>query len=254
VTQVTTYAPGTPCWVDVTSPDLDRSIEFYRGLFGWDAFRVPDPDAGGYTMFRVGDADVAAASAPRGEAPSAWSTYIASDDVDATAATVREHGGTLVLEPFDVMDAGRMALVQDPTGGVFGVWQAGKHHGAGLVNEPGSFIWNELNTHNVEAAQAFYSTVFGWEPEPLDDEPGFVYQVQKLGGRAIGGILQMTEQWRDVPPNWMAYFAVEDTDATVEKAKELGAGVSVEPFDSAYGRIAVLRDPTGAVFSVMAAA
>jgi uncharacterized protein len=132
------YPAGTPCWVDVSTRDLDATKAFYTGLFGWEPSTDPRPEAGGYTMFRLRGKEVAAASPVRqGEAPPVWSTYIATDEVDATAAKIREAGGSIVVEPFDVLDAGRMAFASDPTGGVFGVWQAGRHKGAQLVNDPG---------------------------------------------------------------------------------------------------------------------
>src|SRR5687768_13698264 len=154
--EFTEYAAGTPCWVDVTSPELERSVAFYTKLFGWTADRDPRPEAGGYTMFSKDGKLVAAASPPQQDGmPSFWSTYIASDDVDATAAKIREAGGSLMMEPFDVFEAGRMVVAQDPTGAAFGVWQAGAHHGAQLANEPGSFTWNECQTTDPATAAEF---------------------------------------------------------------------------------------------------
>ena len=243
------YAAGTPCWVDVSTPDMDATKAFYAGVFGWTAFTIPQ--AGGYTMFNLGDKQVAAAGPVQdGSGPPAWSTYIASDDADATAAAIQEAGGTVLVEPMDVFDSGRMLFAQDPTGGAFGVWQARNHKGSQLANEPGSFTWNELTTDDVDRAQSFYGQVFGWDDEPLENE-SFTYHVQNIAGAPIGGIMPRDPAWGDIPTHWDTYFAVESTDHTVAKAKELGASVRVEPMDTPYGRMAELVDPVGAAFAVI---
>jgi predicted enzyme related to lactoylglutathione lyase len=246
------YDAGTPCWVDVSAPDLDQAVDFYTGLFGWTAYRTPDPEAGGYTMFRQDGREVAAAGPAQEGVPPVWSTYIATDDVDAAVRRVAEAGGTVVAEPFDVLAAGRMAVATDPTGATFCLWQAGEHHGATLVNEPVALTWNELNTRDAEAACDFYEAVFGWERERMGDGGApFTYYLQKLDGRVIGGIMEMGESFGDVPPHWLAYFAVADTDAVVERAGELGGSLVHGPMDTPYGRMAVLSDPAGAVFAVV---
>ncbi len=187
--EFTEYAPGTPCWVDVTSPDLDRTTTFYGGLFGWQADRDPRPEAGGYTMFSLEGKSVAAASPPppgQEGIPPHWTTYIASDDVDATAERIRAAGGAVLAEPFDVFDAGRMTVAQDPTGAVFGVWQAGAHHGAELANEHGTMNWNECQTKDAPAADAFYRAVFDYEIDarPMgEEEPYRVPQGRRQGHR-----------------------------------------------------------------------
>jgi uncharacterized protein len=251
----TSYATGTPCWVDVTSPDLDRTTSFYSDLFGWEPEQDPRPEAGGYTMFRKNGKYVAAGSPPPPGSegmPPHWTTYIASDDVDATAARVREAGGTVLMEPFDVFDAGRMTVAQDPTGAVFGVWQAGAHQGAELANEPGTLAWNECQTTDAEAADAFYRAVFGYEIDTAD-MGGTEYRVLKVDGRGVAGMMPIGPQMGDVPPNWSTTFAVEDADAAVAKAEELGGRVLVPPFDiPEVGRYAVVQDPVGAVFGVLA--
>jgi predicted enzyme related to lactoylglutathione lyase len=240
------YATGTPCWVDVSSNDLDATVAFYTGLFGWKALRPNEPEAGGYTLFTKNGKNVAAAGPNMGGGPPVWSTYIASDDVDATAAMITKAGGTLLMEPFDVLDAGRMAFAVDPTGGVFGVWQTGKHIGAELVNEPGALIWNELQTGDRDAANAFYSAVFGWTQEPFGDDPSLVYDIQKVAGEPVGGIFQA-----DGAGGWQAYFAVADADATAAKAVELGGEIVRAPADYPYGRDTLLRDPHGVVFHAL---
>ena len=200
--EFSSYATGTPCWVDVTSTDLDRSVDFYTRLFGWEAQRDPRPEAGGYPMFTLRGKNVAAASATWVEGmPAVWTTYIASDDVDATAAKAREAGGNVMVEPFDVFDAGRMSVIQDPTGAVFGVWQADRHHGAQLANEPGSFNWNELNTRDVAAASRFYEAVFGVEVD-MQELAGTPYGVIKVDGRGVGGVRHLDAPEDQVPAHW----------------------------------------------------
>jgi len=247
--EFTEYAPGTPCWVDVTSPDLDATTAFYAGLFGWAADRDPRPEAGGYTMFSLNGKFVAAASPPQQEGmPPVWTTYIASDDVDAAAARVGEAGGTVFTEPFDVFDSGRMTVAQDPTGAVFGIWQAGSHHGAQLANEPGSLSWNECRTPDAAAAEQFYRAVFGCDVRSMTmgmDEP---YRVLEVGGKGVAGLMQ----WTDGPPNWATTFNVADTDASCARAEQLGGRVLAQPYDiPTIGRYAELRDPVGAAFGVL---
>ena len=247
------YAPGTPCWVDVTSPDLERSIAFYSELFGWTAEQDPRPEAGGYTMFSKDGKLVAAGSPAQQEGmPSFWSTYLASDDVDATAVKIREAGGTLLMEPFDVLEAGRMVVATDPTGATFGVWQAGEHHGSQLANEPGSFTWNECQSADPAAAAQFYAAVFGLGIDEWELGPGELYRVLKVGEKGVAGLSGLDPQ-RGAPPNWATVFAVADTDASVTRARELGAELLVPPTDLPdIGRFAVLQDPLGAVFQVLA--
>ncbi len=252
--EFTAYAHGTPCWTDVTSTDLPRAVEFYTALFGWDAEVAEEPEAGGYTMFRLDGKNVAAGSPPQEEGiPSHWTTYIASDDVDATAAKVREAGGTVLVDPFDVFDAGRMTIAQDPPGAVFGVWQAGRHIGAERANDPGTMNWNECQTWDAEAAGSFYEAVFGVEVKEFPTAEGRPpYHVIHVDGRGVAGIFELDENMRDVPPNWGTIFAVANTDETVAKAQELGGTALMPGMDlPEIGRLAVLQDPTGAVFQVL---
>jgi len=244
--EVSSYAAGTPCWMDVSSSDLDATVAFYTALLGWDAERAPEPEAGGYTLFLQAGKTVAAAGPNTGAGPPMWNTYLASDDVDASAAKAAAAGGAVVMDPFDVMDAGRMTFVLDPTGGSFGIWQAGRHIGAQLVNEPGALVWNELHTPDIAAANAFYSAVFGWTQERFGDDPAMVYDVQKVGDRMVGGIYQT-----DGEPGWQPYFAVADADAIAARAVELGGEIVREPVDTPYGRNATLRDPHGVLFHAL---
>ena len=251
--EFTSYAHGTPCWVDVTSSELDNTIAFYTGLFGWKA-DDPIPDAGGYTLFTLNGKNVAAGSPPQQEGmPSVWTTYIASDDVDDTATKIRDAGGTVMMDPFDVFDSGRMTVAQDPTGAIFGVWQAKEHIGAQLANEPGTFVWNQCQTSDPARAAEFYQAVFGYEIDQMDMGLGEPFRVLKVGGRSIAGVREPVAG--DAPPHWSTVFAVADADETAARAKELGATVLMEPFDlPEIGRLAVIRDPAGAVLQVMASA
>lgn len=251
--EVTEYAPGTPSWVDLASPDPDGSARFYGGLFGWEAMEPgPVEETGGYRMLQRDGRNVAGLGPTQGEGqPAMWTTYVSTDDAEAVAAKVREAGGQVIMEPFDVLGAGRMAVFVDPGGAFVSVWQAQSHHGADVVNEPGSLCWNELATRDPDQAKAFYRAAFGWEGE-TNAYGDTSYTEWKLGGRTIGGMIQMNDQWpAEVPAHWMVYFAVEDVDAAVGRVEELGGKVAVAPTDTPAGRFAVVNDPHGAVFSVI---
>ena len=250
--EITKYAPGTPSWVDLSSPDVEASVTFYSALFGWSAETDPDPEAGGYTMLRLDDRAVAGLFPLQDEnQPPAWSTYVTVDDADATAKAVEGAGGAVIAPPFDVLDSGRMAILVDPTGAFFSIWQPKANIGAELVNEPVSLCWNELNTRDLDGAKAFYRKVFGWEGA-TDDNDGMTYTEWRLDGAGIGGMLEISDQVpAEVPASWLAYFAVDDTDATVAKAGELGGSVVVPPTDIPPGRFALLSDPHGAHFAVI---
>jgi predicted enzyme related to lactoylglutathione lyase len=251
MTEATSHAPGIPSWVDLSTPDPEAAKKFYAALFGWEPVTVEAPEAGGYTMLHQRGKPVAG-MAPGGDGPPAWSTYVSTADADATAAKVRAAGGTVMLEPMQVMTAGRMAVFIDPTGAVFAVWQAGDHHGAGLVNEPGAPCWNELQTRDVVAAKRFYSAVFGWGSET--HEGPMPYTEWKQDGRSIGGMMSMDAAGvpAAVPPHWLVYFGSADCDATTARAVELGATVIVPPMDIQDGlRFSVVADPQGAVFGVV---
>jgi predicted enzyme related to lactoylglutathione lyase len=245
-------APGVPSWVDLSTPDVEASKRFYSALFGWQADTMSDPGAGGYTMFRLGDKQVAGAGpAQDPQQPPAWTTYVSVEDADAVAARVGEAGGTVLMPPMDVMEAGRMAIFQDPTGAVIAVWQPRQHPGGEVFNVPGAVSWNELSTRDTAAAIDFYSRVFGWDHQ-THGEGAEAYTEWKLGGRSIGGMMAMRpEVPAMVPAHWLVYFAVEDCDATVERTKELGGQVMVPPMDIPQGRFAVLADPQGATFAVI---
>lgn len=252
----TSYEPGTPCWVDLGSPDLDASIDFYGALFGWE---VPENElqaqTGGYRRATKNGVDVVGMMPLMQEGqPPAWSSYVSVADAEATAAAVAEAGGSVIAEPMDVLGLGHMAVFADPAGAVFGIWQPGTFYGAGLVNEPGALSWNELNARDVDGAKAFYGAVFGWDFEDNDMGEAGTYTTIKLGEEMVGGILDMTERGvpEQVPGHWQVYFAVEDTDATVATAQEKGGSVMVPPMEVPAGRFSILTDPHGAAFAVIA--
>jgi predicted enzyme related to lactoylglutathione lyase len=251
------YAPGTPSWVDLTTPDVDGAKAFYGDLFGWTAEDAGDPEqlgeTGGYAMFLSGGRRVAGVGPIMGEAqPTYRTTYFATDDADALAARVTAAGGNALVEPMDVMDAGRMAVFVHPAAGMFGAWQAGSHTGAQLVNEPVSLAWNSLMTRDVDAASAFLATAFPGLRAESQDFGGEPYTILMLGERGVGGVTPMPPGVPDeAPAFWNVSFSVADADATAARAAELGGRVLMDPVDMpGVGRIAGLADPYGASFSV----
>jgi uncharacterized protein len=251
----TSYAPGTPCWVDLSTPDLEASAEFYGGLLGWEVPELPNSaEMGGYRRAKKGGADVAGMVPLMQEGqPPAWSTYVSVADAEATAAAVSENGGTVIFEPMDVSGLGKMAVFVDPTGAVCGIWQPGTFAGAERVNEYGAFGWNELGTRDIAAAREFYGKAFGWDYAEEESERAGTYTVWKVGEAMVGGMLDMNAAQlpAEVPPHWLVYFTVEDTDAAVEKAQSGGGDVRFGPIDTPIGRFAVIADQFGAVFAVM---
>lgn len=252
------FEPGTPCWVDHSSRDPEAAAGFYGQLLGWAAEDQMPPDSPGrYFMARLRGRDVAALGSQQAEdAPPMWNTYIAVESADDAAARIRDAGGTVLGEPFDIFDAGRMAVAMDPAGASFCIWQSGTQSGAGLVNEPGALCWNELTTPDPDAARTFYGEVFGWRDSVMDPEVG--YRLWHSPGEGepdqesvIGGLMPMGSDQEGRPPSWGICFAVEDTDATVARCEELGGATMMPPTDTPVGRFAVLTDPQGASFAVI---
>ncbi|SBT50738.1 hypothetical protein GA0070611_4876 [Micromonospora auratinigra] len=245
--------PGTPCWADLATPGLDDARRFYPQLFGWTGVISPEPAANGYTVFRKGGRAVAGAGPPADpDQVPIWSTYVATDDADLAATRVEAAGGQVVVTPFDVADQGRMAVLADPAGAVFCVWQPMAMRGAELFNAPGAMCWNELVTPDPEGATDFYALVFGWQPEESPTGP-VPYTGWRCGNRIVAGMMPQLEKLPDdLPAYWSVFFAVEDADATAARAAELGGTILVPPRDNPAGRTAALRDPQGALFSVTA--
>ena len=240
------YEHGVPSWVDLGAPDPAKAGEFYKALWGWDLLVGP-PEAGGYTMCEVRGRAVAGIGPQQNPGPPVWSTYVNVDNADDVAKKVKDNGGTLFMEPFDVLDVGRMAIFADPAGAVIGIWEPKAHTGAGIVNENGTYCWSELVTTDLEGAKTFYGAVFGWGPGGVPE-----YTEWQVGGRSVGGgMLKPPEMPAEVPNHWAVYFAVDDTDATVARVVELGGSTIMPPMDIEPGRFAVLADPQGAVFNVL---
>jgi predicted enzyme related to lactoylglutathione lyase len=253
----TSYAQGTPNWVDLQTSNQDAAKAFYGGLFGWTYDDQPMPQGPVYSMAML-DGHPVAAIAPQSPelaaagAPPMWNTYLAVDSVEDAVARVEAAGGKVAMAPFDVMDAGRMAFVLDPAGAAVALWQANQHIGATLVNEPGTVIWNELITTDPGVV-SFYADVLGLTTavEDMGGDAG-EYTLFQAAGQMVGGTT--APQMPGVPNHWHVYFAVAGADAATAKAAELGGAVVVEPFDTPVGRIAVISDPQGAVFSIMQSA
>ena len=249
------YAPGTPSWVELSSPDPDASAAFYRDVLGWGVTEPGPAESGGYRMFLCGDKNVAGLMGLMQEGqPTAWATYVSVADADETAQKVQAAGGNAIVSPMDVMDLGRMAVFADPTGAVFGVWQPKAFAGADLVNEPVSLVWNEVHTRDPDTDKAFYSAVFGWTAgKPSFEGAPDTYTVWQLDGKNVGGMMEMVEGMfpPDTPPHWSVCFAVADADATAAKAREHGGTVVAEPMDMPIGRFAAIVDPQGAWFTIM---
>jgi predicted enzyme related to lactoylglutathione lyase len=249
----TEYAPGTFCWVELTTPDQGAAKSFYSGLLGWEADDRPVGDSGYvYSMMQRGGKSVAAiATQPDQQrdagVPPAWNSYVSVESADATAERAKELGATVHAPPFDVMDVGRMAVLQDPQGAFFEVWQPNEHIGAGLVNAPGALVWNELNSPDLDASSAFYGGLFGWTVAPFGGGPE-PYLSIKNGDANAGGIRPLSQP--GAPPYWLAYFGVEDLDAALAKVAELGGTKHAGPIDIQVARIAIVADPQGAVFAL----
>jgi uncharacterized protein len=254
--QVDSHAAGMINWADFVSTDLDAATGFYTGLFGWETEDMPMPGTEGvYRFFRLGGRDAAAGGTMPADMagqgiPSHWNVWVASDSAEKTVEWAAAAGGQVLMPPTTLGPSGTLAMVADPGGAAIGVWQADQHIGAGVVGEPGAMTWWEVNTRSFEACKDFYGQVFGWDAEPLD-APGVTYAIWKLDGKMVGGMLEMNEQWEGIPSSWMVYFAVAGTDEAAGRATELGGSVGAPPFDTAFGRIAVLVDPAGGHFSVV---
>jgi predicted enzyme related to lactoylglutathione lyase len=289
------YIPGVPCWVDASEPEPQAAVDFYSGLFGWQVEDSLPPDSDGHYFIARHEAtttsifdlsrqklqgDVAGIrSIPESAPPMAmWNTYFWVDGADQAASKVKDAGGSVVTEPFEFIDACRMAVCTDPEGAAFGVWEAKNHKGAQLVNDPGALVFNGLNTRDVEAARSFYAAVFGWQTGSIgagsqgwtlpgygdwleqEHHPDLRKQMEEAGAPqgfedVVAAIVPMTDDQPDTPAHWGVTFATDDTDATAEKAAELGGTVIVSPFDAPWStsgytiRVTVLADPQGATFS-----
>jgi predicted enzyme related to lactoylglutathione lyase len=264
------YIPGVPCWIDTTQPDPEAAVAFYGELFGWEFEDVMPPGAPGrYFVARIRGGDVAAVGSQMPGAPSSatWNTYVWVTDADATVAKVREAGGSVLMEPDDVGESGRMAVVADPAGAAFCVWQANQHRGAAVVNEHGSLNFNDLHTRDLDAARSFYGAVFGWEAIDVGGgsmwalpgygdfleqrNPGMRERMGEMGApeRFEDVVASLDLRGGDVPAHWGVTFGVDDADAIAQRAAELGGQVVVAPFDAPWVRMTIITDPQGATFT-----
>jgi predicted enzyme related to lactoylglutathione lyase len=245
---------NSPTWVDVSSPDIDASKRFYGQVFGWEAQQVAGPEMGNYTYFKLRGKEVAGLSTVgEGQHP-AWLLSIATENADQTADKIRAAGGEIVMGPDDVMSAGRLCIFRDPTGAFLALWQPREFKGFAIKGEPGSYVWSELRTPDLDKSKQFYQQVFGWQPETGPMGQGMPdYTLWKLDGQDIGGAMAMQDMNLppDVPPHWQVFFAVDDTDRTAEQIKQLGGQVLAGPMDSPGGRFAVVSDSHGAVFGIL---
>ena len=251
------HATGSPSWFELATTDQTGAEAFYGGLFGWTAQRNPMDDGSLYTMLQLGGRDVAAAytmmaeQAAQGMPPN-WGVYFKVDDADAIAAKASASGGQVHMPPFEVFEYLRMAVCADPEGAVFSLHQPRKHAGVAAIREPNAVCWTELATRDMARAEAFYTGLFGWNMSEHHASPPGGYRIFGNGDGMLGGLLQMTEEWGEMPSHWSIYIQVEDVDATVEKAQALGGKLCFPAFDApGVGRIARIDDPAGAGFYVI---
>ena len=249
------HPAGDFCWLELATTDQNAAKRFYGALFGWNSNDSPVGPNDFYTIFRVDGRDAAAAFTMRPEElaqgiPTHWQLYIVVDDADTSADKAKNLGGTVVEPPFDVADAGRMALIRDPAGAFFSIFQAKRHAGLGISGEPGTFCWADLSTPDPERAKQFYSGLFGWQLLTGDrDTSGYLHI--KNGDQFIGGIPPARHRDPKIPPHWLSYIYVSDVDASAQKAQELGGKILAPPMTiEGAGRFAVLADPQGAVFAI----
>jgi uncharacterized protein len=248
----TQYTPGTFSWTDLTTTDQDAAKAFYRGLFGWETTDLPVGDGVVYTMATIDGKSVAAIS-PQPEqqrdagAPPMWNSYVTVENADQALARARELGGTVHADAFDVMDAGRMGVVQDPQGAYLLVWQPKDNIGAQLVNAPGALCWNELGSPDMDASAEFYGGLFGWSTSPMEGEMPYLV-ISTTAGNGNGGIRPPMPE--GTPPFWLVYFATDDIDGTLAKVSEQGGTVLMGNTDIGIAHIAIAQDPQGAVFAL----
>ena len=252
------HPPGDFCWIELATTDQKAAKSFYGSLFGWSVNDFPMGPNDFYSMFQVDGRDAAAAYTLRPEqrsqgVPSHWMIYIAVESADASAGRAAQLGAKVLAPPFDVFDAGRMAVVQDPTGAIFSMWQPKKNQGTGIAGVSGTFCWADLSTPDPPRASRFFSDLFGWKIVPGENDPSGYLHI-KNGEKFIGGIPPATHRDPNIPPHWLAYFAVPDCDTATAKAKQLGAAVRYGPISmEKVGRWAVVADPQGATFAIFQA-
>jgi predicted enzyme related to lactoylglutathione lyase len=260
MTNIDKYAPGSFCWIELGTTDQKAAKEFYGALFGWKADDMPIGENHFYTMFKLGDRTAAAGYTLRPDekshgVPPHWNLYVAVENADKSAKRATEAGGKVLKAPFDVYDAGRMAVIQDPTGAAFCIWQTKGNAGVGIAGVDGTLCWADLSTPDPDRARKFYSILFGWElNDDTDDDPPSGYVHVQNGEEFIGGISPVAHRDPHIPPHWLPYFQTSNCDATAAQAKKLGAKFCLEPMTMEnVGRFGVLADPQGATFAIFQA-
>jgi len=249
---------GDFCWVELCTSDIKNALSFYEPLLGWDSQTADMPDGGSYTMLKVGENHIAGAFEINEEMkqqniPPHWNSYVLVENVDKAAAKAEQLGGKILKPAFDVMEAGRMAVLADPTGATFSIWQAKNEPANTLAkNVPGMFGWNELATNDIEKATAFYSKLFGWQANTQEMAPGKTYTSFMNNDAPAAGMLALTEEWKGAPPHWGVYFTVSNLDDALAKATSAGAEMMYEPIEMPnVGRFTMVKDPQGVTFSII---
>jgi predicted enzyme related to lactoylglutathione lyase len=253
MTTIDKHDAGTFCWLELATTDRAKAVDFYTKLFGWKKQDDDLPTGGVYTTFKLGDRPVGAAydqsdEERSGGIPAHWNLYVSVDDVDKSAAVAQSAGGTILMQPFDVMDIGRMAVLADPTGALINLWQPGTSHGFAVRDEHGSFSWPELLTSDADTAAKFYGELFGWTTEVMEAPEGPPYTIFSRNGKQVAGMMAMPE----IPPNWMIYFEVSDAERITKNVGSSGGQVQREPMAiPGVGTFAVFSDPQGAAFAIL---
>jgi predicted enzyme related to lactoylglutathione lyase len=253
MTRATVGIAIKPVWVELATPDPSASRDFYARLFGWHIEVNPDPIYGGYAIASLGDQDAAGIGPKQSsDAPTTWSIYIGTSDVDGLAETVTANGGTVIAPPFDVGDQGRMAVFADPSGAVISGWQGARMRGF-AANQPNAFGWAELNARGLDRAIPFYAAVFGWSHSTSEAQEGSAPYTQfEADGENIAGAMEMNPGIpAAVPSHWMPYFNVADVDGAFQEAVAAGGREMMAPQDYPGGRFAIVGDPHGAAFGLM---
>ena len=247
--RTTKRTPGEVTWMDLATPDLDGAKAFYNAIFGWE-YMDTGPDFGHYQMAMAQGHNAAGIGLlqPGSPMPSAWTVYFATEDAAADATRVKLLGGQVIVDTMEIPGSGMMAICVDPTGAVFGLWQPINMIGASVENEHGAMTWHEVATRDAAAARTFYGDLFDLTEQKMED---MEYYIMQHGFQMVCGVLQMDENWAGIPPHWMGYFAVDDTDAALERVVAAGGQVMVPAFDMSYGRMAVIADPFGAIVSIV---
>lgn len=253
---VTKYEPGTPCWIELATPDVDAAKAFYTAMFGWE-YTIGGAETSFYVMPQLEGHDVAGMMAQGDDeraqgVPPMWRTYVSVESADEVAARVPELGGTLLAPAFDVMDFGRSTVFLDAEGAFLAAWEPKTHIGSAIVNQPGAFGWSELASRDPDTAKAFYTALFGWTTRDASSEEGAQYTEFLVGERSVAGLLPITSRMGDMPAAWTVYFEVDDCGAAIEHATSNGGDVYFGPMEVPdVGQFAVLGDPQGAAFAVI---